>query len=624
MKEIFTKRLFLYMLVAFLFTITAIFILQTFISNSNNKIDSKEKLEEVKEKIINNEENIENLTENLSQNNLAKTKALANILALDNTIEGDMDKLNEIKDELMVTELHIIDENGIITGSTSSDYIGFDMKSGEQSNAFMVIVEDPSIEIVQEPQLNASKGIMMQYIGVARKDAKGFVQVGVRPEILEDMLASTAIDVVLSDIDFGSKGYVYAIDADGKIIAHQDTSLIGMDAVEVGFPENFVGSGRAVIEGVKGYYMAEEYQNQIIGTFMPLSEYYEARRNQTIVVSLSMLLIFVVLLFMINQMVDHKIVRGIHNISDSMKKIAEGNFGITVKEEGNPEFELLSQSINKMVTSISGSIKENERLLEQQKEDMEKNHILIKNVKNACMDLNHVSGETLENADAIYNGTGEQEKAVEDLKQTMEQLTQELNQSASDSANITVATNNSVEKIMQTQKQMEALKDSMQKISEMSIAIEKIIGEINSIAQKTNMLSLNASVEAARAGDMGKGFSVVAVQIGELAARSAQAAKETNILITNSMHAVEDGRKITDQTAEAFNIAVENIEQANQDVEKITEIVKENAGIVGHAVEQVEKISDVVERNVQISHNTKQVSSNMADITEKLMEMIEN
>lgn len=61
MKEIFTKRLFLYMLVAFLFTITAIFILQTFISNSNNKIDSKEKLEEVKEKIINNEENIENL-----------------------------------------------------------------------------------------------------------------------------------------------------------------------------------------------------------------------------------------------------------------------------------------------------------------------------------------------------------------------------------------------------------------------------------------------------------------------------------------------------------------------------------------------------------------------------------
>ncbi len=549
MKEIFTKRLFLYMLVAFLFTITAIFILQTFISNSNNKIDSKEKLEEVKEKIINNEENIENLTENLSQNNLAKTKALANILALDNTIEGDMDKLNEIKDELMVTELHIIDENGIITGSTSSDYIGFDMKSGEQSNAFMVIVEDPSIEIVQEPQLNASKGIMMQYIGVARKDAKGFVQVGVRPEILEDMLASTAIDVVLSDIDFGSKGYVYAIDADGKIIAHQDTSLIGMDAVEVGFPENFVGSGRAVIEGVKGYYMAEEYQNQIIGTFMPLSEYYEARRNQTIVVSLSMLLIFVVLLFMINQMVDHKIVRGIHNISDSMKKIAEGNFGIIVKEEGNPEFELLSQSINKMVTSISGSIKENERLLEQQKEDMEKNHILIKNVKNACMDLNHVSGETLENADAIYNGTGEQEKAVEDLKQTMEQLTQELNQSASDSANITVATNNSVEKIMQTQKQMEALKDSMQKISEMSIAIEKIIGEINSIAQKTNMLSLNASVEAARAGDMGKGFSVVAVQIGELAARSAQAAKETNILITNSMHAVEDGRKITDQTA---------------------------------------------------------------------------
>lgn len=623
MKKIFTKSLFIYMAVALVFTITAIFALQTFISKSNNRISSQDKLEDVKTKLENNKQSQENLINNLGENNLAKARAFAGLLAADSSIYGNADKLDEIKDRLMVNELHIIDEDGIIRSSTIDNYIGFDMKSGEQSNAFMVINSDPSIEIVQEPQENVADGIVMQYIGVARTDAKGFVQIGVRPEVLEKMIASSALDVVMKTIDFGQTGYVYAISSDGEILAHKEDSLIGKNAAEAGFPEDLTGNGRAVINGEKGYYFAEEYDGKIIGTFMPSSEYYKERRNQTVVVSLSLLIIFCILLFMINHMVDNKIVTGINHISNLMKDIAGGNFGITVNEHGNPEFEMLSESINKMVVNISQNIKENEALLEQQKEDMERNNTLIQNVKNACVDLNNVSGETLVNADDIYNGTGEQEKAVEDLKKIMEQLVEELKQSASASGSITKATGDSVKEILQTQSQMELLKDSMQKTSEMSTAIEKIIGEINSIAQRTNMLSLNASVEAARAGEMGRGFSVVATQIGELATRSAQAAKETNELITNSMRAVESGRKITDQTAESFDIAVANIENANQDIEKITRMVNQNVNIVIHATEQIEKISSVVEKNVQVSNNTKKVSSNMADITGKLLEMVE-
>lgn len=623
MKKLFTKRLFTYMAIALLVTITAIFALQTFISKSNNVLSSQSKLEDVKTKLEANQKSVEDLTKNLGENNLAKTRAFADMLAADRSIIGNAAKLDEIKDRLMVNELHIINEEGIITSSTIENYIGFDMKSGEQSNAFMVIVDDPSKEIVQEPQMNVAEGIVMQYIGVARTDDKGLVQVGVRPEVLENMLANSTIDVVMETIDFGESGYVYAISSEGEILAHKNRDLIGKTAKEAGFPEDFTGKGKAVINGEKGYYYSEEYDGKIIGTFMPSKEYYKERVNQTVVVSLSMLIIFVVLLFMINQMVDSKIVTGINRISNSMKEIAGGNFNIVIDEKGNPEFEMLSQSINKMVENTSQNIHENESLLEQQKEDMERNNALISNVKNACRNLEHVTSETLENADDIYNGTGEQEKAVEDLKYVMEQLARELKESADASGSITEATGNSVKEILHTQSQMELLKDSMQKISEMSSAIEKIIGEINSIAKRTNMLSLNASVEAARAGEMGKGFSVVATQIGELAARSAQAAKETNELITNSMRAVESGRQITDQTAEAFDIAVENIENANQNVEKITGMVMQNVEIVTHATEQIERISSVVEKNVQVSNNTKQVSSNMADITGKLLEMVE-
>lgn len=204
----------------------------------------------------------------------------------------------------------------------------------------------------------------------------------------------------------------------------------------------------------------------------------------------------------------------------------------------------------------------------------------------------------------------------------MQQLTKELSSSVKVSVNVTAETGITSEKIIQTQSRMQLLTDSMQKISDMSMAIEKIIGEINSIAQQTNMLSLNASIEAARAGEKGKGFAVVATQVGELAARSAQAAKETSDLIMNSINAVESGRQVTDQTVEAFDIVVENIEKTNQSIETVTGMVRQNVEIVSNAVRQIERISGVVEENVRISQNTKQVSSNMAEITEKLLGLV--
>lgn len=624
MKKMFTTRLLIYMMAALLLTISAVFVLQTMVSKSNHTSTSLAKLEDVKAKLDSNEENIRNLTENLSQDNLAKTRAFADLIAADPSIIKDSSKLNEIKDRLKVNELHVIDENGIITESTIESYVGFDMKSGEQSNAFMVIAEDPSIEIAQEPQVNVAEGVVMQYIGVARKDAPGLVQIGVHPEVLEKILVGTEIDRVLSEIEFGKNGYVYAIDADsGQILAHENESLIGKNASEAGFSSELIGSGKAVIDGERGYYQAKEYEGRVIGTFLPSNEYYSQRNSQTLVVSLSMALIFGLLLLMIHHLVENRIVLGINQISCSMKDIAEGDFGIRVNVEGNPEFVQLSESINKMVDGICHNLQENERLLDQQKEDMEQNHLLIRNVKDACSNLDSVSEENLESAESIYNGTGEQEQAVNDLKQIMKQLIQQLNESVDVSISVTGETDETTEKITQTQSQMELLKESMQRITDMSVAIEQIIDEINSIAQQTNMLSLNASIEAARAGEMGKGFAVVATQVGELAARSAQAAKETYDLITNSIKAVEDGKEITDQTVEAFGIVVKDIEHASHNVEKITSMVRSNMQTVDRAVSQIERIAGVVEQNAEISHNTKQVSAHMAEITGKLLEIVE-
>ena len=444
----------------------------------------------------------------------------------------------------------------------------------------------------------------MQYIGVARQDAKGLVQVGVRPEVLENMLASTAVNVVLKDMDYGKKGYVYAIDQkEGKILAHPEESLIGKTAAEAGFPKKLTGNGKATIHGTKGYYWAEEYDGKVIGTFMPSREYYEDRTSQTLVVSISVLDILGALLIMINRMVDNKIVQGINRISNSMKEIASGNYEITVNEQGNPEFEQLSQSINTMVRGISQNLKEIETLVERQKEDVESNRTLIQNVKDACVDLEQVSGETLENADDIYNGTGEQEKAVDDLKQVMDQLTEELSLSVSASADITAATGNSVDKIMETQAQMELLKDSMQRISEMSVAIEKIIGEINSIAKRTNMLSLNASVEAARAGEAGKGFAVVATEVGTLANSTQDSLRVVQSVIERVQNNVKEITAQVEENSSKLGTQNEYFDNVFKGMRDMTNLLNESVNAIQTMGDTYAKQAEVIERTVSINQD---------------------
>ena len=127
MKKIFTKRLFIYMLAALFITIAAIFTLQTFTNQGKNSSSSQDKLADVKEKLASNEEVIRNLTENLGQENLAKARAFADMLSMDSSILGNAKRLDEIQERLGVTELHIIDEDGIIVSSSVKENIGFDM-----------------------------------------------------------------------------------------------------------------------------------------------------------------------------------------------------------------------------------------------------------------------------------------------------------------------------------------------------------------------------------------------------------------------------------------------------------------------------------------------------------------
>ena len=622
MKKIFTKSQTMYMGVALLISIIVVFLLQTWLTSSNNTKSAIEKLETVAEKLDSNDKEIERLTQNVGENNLAKSRAFADLLAEDPEIVGNEERLNEICNRLMVNELHIIDDKGIIVSSTVPAYIGFDMGSGEQSAAFLVILNDPEIEIVQEPMMNAAEGKVTQYIGVARKDAPGFVQVGIEPEVMTQALASTAVDVVLKEFDYGTEGYVWAVNkSDGTVAAHKNESLVGRSAAEVGLPI-YAGQGKTKSDGISGYYVAQERGDLIIGTFLPSGEYYSSRIFQTGLISIDLIIVFIALLVLINRLVDRQIISGVKRIEADLSKIAEGDFSVTVEERSNPEFAALSENINRMVLNTKTHIGENEDLVSKQKDDMDKTLQVVESVRDACENLEEMSQKTLQAADEISNGAMEQKDAIRALESVMETLKDRIYHSADETAGVTEATEVARHKIKATESRMTELVESIENITGISRQIETIIDEINGIASQTNLLALNASIEAARAGDAGRGFAVVATEVGGLATSTSQSAQQTTELINRSISAVAEGRKLAEDTSKIFADVVESIQVIDTAAENIATVVRSNVEILSEAVLKIEDIESVLDANVEISGNSKELSENMAGVTERLMEIV--
>ena len=121
---------------------------------------------------------------------------------------------------------------------------------------------------------------------------------------------------------------------------------------------------------------------------------------------------------------------------------------------------------------------------------------------------------------------------------------------------------------------------------------------------------------------MGKGFAVVATEVGNLAARSSQAASETTQLINNSILAINEGMKLTQDTAATFGNVVNEIERANSEVENIAAMVRKNVTVVDQAVTEIDKITNVVNANAEISEDSRKISANMATITDRLLDIV--
>lgn len=627
MKEKFTKYLSICMVIAMAVMIVFIFGLQTFTATASQRRVFQEKLDSVEVKIQENEKQIASLTENLDATALAKTRAFAYMIQKDPAILENQTELNRICKLLDADELHVTDEKGILTYGTVPEIFGFDFAGGEQTIPFMDILKDSSLQIAQEPQINATRGTLFQYTGIARYDAPGIVQIGVTPKVLEELLENNRMQNVISGVEVGNSGYAFAIrTADGMIEGFPVAEYLDKPCLDAGFPKEIVNQQQSeetkFINGTKVFYQTRQYGEYIIGTAIPTSEMFQVRTSQTLIFAASVLVIFLILIVLIRMFLSRIVVNDITHVIGKLDDIRGGNLDTVVELRRTRESEQLSDSINSMTASIRQSIRENEQSAAQNEQLLQQQNKLFDDIRTASESIADFSEKTSEISRSIHSGTLEQSSNLERLQQVMENLTRESRESSGVSENASRVSDEAVRKMEEANGNMQEMMEAMKQIAATSEKIEFIIKNIDEIAEQTNLLALNASIEAARAGAEGRGFAVVADQVGVLAKQSTEAAAETNQLIQNSLQAIRTGNEKAEKAIDVFREVVENSRKTGDAVKELYQTSQRQAKLVEMAERGMEDISRVVEDNVSISVESENAAEELAGQAEQLKVMV--
>jgi methyl-accepting chemotaxis protein len=230
------------------------------------------------------------------------------------------------------------------------------------------------------------------------------------------------------------------------------------------------------------------------------------------------------------------------------------------------------------------------------------------------------SRQVSEGSQTLSQGSMQQASAVEQLTASLTQIAAQTKQNAANANQANDLASQAREHADRGNEYMKGMLASMEDINASSSSISKIIKVIDEIAFQTNILALNAAVEAARAGQHGKGFAVVAEEVRNLAARSANAAKETTAMIEGSIAKVENGTKIAKETASALEKIVTGIAQAADLVVEIASASNEQANAVFQINKGIEQVSQVVQHNSATAEESAAASEELSSQAELMKE----
>ncbi len=355
-----------------------------------------------------------------------------------------------------------------------------------------------------------------------------------------------------------------------------------------------------------------------------------------------------VITLVISTYLTSAITRPLRELEKSAEKIVGGNFDFSITYTSKDELGKLAEAFRNMTVILESIISDASRLLSEMADGnfdvrtkAEDRYVgsfqsLLGSIRKLNRGLSSTlgqinasadqvaagSGQVSDGAQALSQGATEQASAVEELASTIAGISSQVKDTAENAAVARKQSNTAEDEVETCNKQMQEMITAMEEITRTSNQIGNIIKTIESIAFQTNILALNASVEASRAGTAGKGFAVVADEVRSLAGKSTEASKDTAELIESSIKAVNRGTEIANSTAKSLVKVVEGVRTVSTKVDMIAAAAEEQAGAVEQVTVGVDQISSVVQTNSATAQESAAASEELSSQAEMLKNLV--
>lgn len=460
---------------------------------------------------------------------------------------------------------------------------------------------------------------------------------------------------VLSSINIGKNGMAYMVNREGIVTGHPDQSKVQAKSTLLQLGGGNEEAIKSVTTGETGSTEFDINGQQMLVAFSPIhgtqwalviqvpkSDYNNLINRAMIVAGICTLAVLFISILVILRMA-RSISKPVKNVTNRMLGLSDGDLHTEVAHiRSGDELEIMTRTLADTVGSVNRYISDIHQVLSgvadgnlqiepqvQYKGDFTliRNSLVtilasmnktISGFRAAAARLAQMAEELNGQSGQLHQASLEQNQATEVLVDEVTHVKEQLAGVIKSSDQTHTMTSKITRKVQEANTQMDALSNAMSNISSNAQEITSIAKAIDNIAFQTNILALNASVEAARAGSAGRGFAIVAEEVKELAGKSAQAAQNAMAIVANTKAVIQKGVELNASTAESlqaiYGVSTEISEISDQLIAAVQG--QENALI--SMEERIATISSIADRNLQSAVGTSQSSELLAKESEEL------